>query len=96
MIRTDLALEAKEMYHEKAGETTAIDGVVARSEEYDGISITTVEILNNKGAEALGKPIGKYITIEVPDFRKHGAVFYEVLSDELCVGRLSEIDVLLI
>ena len=49
MIRTDLALEAKEMYHESTGSVTEIEGVKARTEEKDGLTVTTVEILNEHG-----------------------------------------------
>ena len=67
MIRTDLALEAKEMYHESAGKVTEIDGVRAEVCERDGLVITTVDILNEQGKEALNKEIGTYITLEMPD-----------------------------
>ncbi|MBR3942181.1 MAG: GPR endopeptidase, partial [Clostridia bacterium] len=77
MRRTDLALEAKEMYHENAGGTSDIEGVRATTEECDGITVTTVEILNKKGKEALQKEIGTYITIEMPAFRQHGHLFYQ-------------------
>lgn len=83
MIRTDLALEAKEMYHESAGTVTEIDGVRAETEDKDGIIITTVEILNENGKKALGKEIGTYITIEMPQFKEYGQAFYHVGSLEL-------------
>ena len=90
MIRTDLALEAKEMYHENAGQTTEIDGVVAHTNEYDDISVTTVEILNEKGERALGKPVGKYITIEMPKFKDYGRAFYEIACNHLkeCISEV--------
>ena len=77
MLRTDLALEAKEMYHENAGDTSDIEGVRAATEDFEGITVTTVEILNEKGKEALQKEIGTYITIEMPAFREHGHLFYQ-------------------
>lgn len=83
MIRTDLALEAKEMYHETAGDVTEIDGVKATTNERDGLIITTVQILNEKGKHALNKEQGTYITIEMPDFSKCGPCYTEVASIEL-------------
>ena len=77
MIRTDLAIEAKELYHENAGEITEIDGVRATTEEQNGITVTTVDILNENGKRALNKEIGKYITIEMPAFREYGHIFYQ-------------------
>ncbi len=83
MIRTDLALEAKEMYHETAGSVTEIEGVRARTEDKEGLTITTVDILNEKGKKALGKEIGTYITIEMPKFKEYGHAFYTIGSLEL-------------
>lgn len=67
MLRSDLALEAKEMYEENSQELSAIEGVKATSVEKDRLMITTVEVLDEKGSKALNKPEGKYITIEIPD-----------------------------
>lgn len=67
-ISFDLAIEAKEMYAESADTTDSIPGVEAETEEIDGyINITRVEILNETGAENLGKDIGNYTTIEMPN-----------------------------
>ncbi len=62
MLRTDLAMEAKELWEQSAGKTTRLEGVRARQRDH----ITEVEILNEKGQKALGKPIGRYVTIELP------------------------------
>ncbi len=68
MLNFDLALEAKEMYEENAGEITEINGVKATVTKENDIVVTNVEVLNHKGAEALGKPVGKYITLEFEKF----------------------------
>ena len=65
--RTDLALEAKELWEESAEETTELPGVAAREHEEDGVRITSVEILDPRGEEALGKPVGTYLTLELQD-----------------------------
>ena len=87
MLRTDLALEAREMYQETAGEITQLQGVKADTRELDGMTVTTVEILDQKGSEALGKPVGIYVTIDMPEFKENGKVFYEsasaTIKDEL-------------
>lgn len=84
-VRTDLALEAKEMYTERnAG---VIDGI--EEEEYidKNIKVTWVKIVNEEGVKKIGKPIGNYGTLEFGDF-----VYYdgnrivelsEVLAKEL-------------
>ena len=64
-IRTDLALEAQELWRESAGEITSIQGVEAAQETINGFIVTTVNILDKNGEEVLGKPAGKYVTIEL-------------------------------
>lgn len=78
-IRTDLAVEAHEMTRRNAGETSEIEGVTCRSETRDGISVTKVKILNEKGSKTLGKACGTYITIEAPDL-KYNIDTYEKVS----------------
>ncbi len=63
--RTDLASEVRRRLCD--GESvTELPGVHAREEELDGFPVTTVEILDARGEEALGKPAGIYITMELP------------------------------
>ena len=59
-IRTDLASEL----NEDAG---ALAGVRMQSEEIGGVSCTKVYIDSEEGAQKLGKPVGKYFTLEVGD-----------------------------
>jgi len=63
--RTDLAVEAKEIWQESAEKQTKLEGVVARDEEKNGFKVTTVEIIDERGERALGKPVGRYVTIEI-------------------------------
>ena len=65
--RTDLALEARELWQESVGKTTRLRGVRARESMRGGIRATTVEILDAGGAQALGKPEGVYVTLEITD-----------------------------
>ena len=62
--RTDLALEAHELWKEAAEQTTKLPGVRARNRRRDGYPVTEVEVLNRDGADALGKPEGRYLTID--------------------------------
>lgn len=64
--RSDLALEAKELFESSAGKTTQLSGVRAREETLFGYPLTRVDILDETGAEALGKPVGTYLTLEFP------------------------------
>lgn len=63
--RTDLAMEARELWQESVGEMTALSGVEARDECRDGIPVNTVRILDQEGERALGKPRGTYVTLTV-------------------------------
>ena len=63
--RTDLAMEAYSLWRQEAGETTKLSGVRAREEDAGGVHITRVEILDEEGARALGKPQGRYVTLEL-------------------------------
>lgn len=65
-IRTDLAMEAKALWENSAGRTTKLRGVAARERVRNGVPVTTVEILDRHGEEALGKPTGRYVTLELP------------------------------
>ena len=64
-IRTDLAMEAHERWRESAGETTQLPGVRAGDEEAEGFPVTRVEILDEEGERALGKPRGVYLTLDI-------------------------------
>lgn len=63
LFRTDLAIEEKESFPEDRVE---ISGVKLREETDDTgtIKLTTVEIVNEHGAKAMRKPMGRYITLE--------------------------------
>ncbi|MCD8128630.1 MAG: GPR endopeptidase [Oscillospiraceae bacterium] len=64
-IRTDLAVEAEQLWRESAPDTSALPGVRAEESAVRGFSVTTVEILDARGEAALNKPVGKYITVEL-------------------------------
>lgn len=75
-VRTDLAVEAHALWRESAGETTRLKGVAAREEQVVGMTVTRVEILDQEGARALGKPEGTYLTLDVsPLWRREEDAF---------------------
>ena len=63
--RTDLALEAAQLWRESAGEAAQLPGVESAEGLREGYPVTTVRILDGRGAQALGKPAGTYITLEL-------------------------------
>ncbi|MDD4715532.1 MAG: GPR endopeptidase [Oscillospiraceae bacterium] len=68
--RTDLAVEAKEIWAESADSQTRLEGVEAKDGEREGIPVTVVKILDQRGANALEKPVGTYITLTIDDLNK--------------------------
>jgi len=63
MRRTDLALEARELWQEQTGAVSALPGVEARDSIREGIPVNTVQVLDERGENALGKPRGSYVTL---------------------------------
>ena len=63
MRRTDLALEARELWQEQSGAVSALSGVEARDTLREGIPVNTVKVLSEEGERALGKPRGSYVTL---------------------------------
>ncbi len=64
-FRTDMAVERRDLYRKANKIENEIDGVECEEEELEDIRITRVAVTNETGEEALQKPIGNYITIDV-------------------------------
>lgn len=64
-IRTDLALEARELWQEGREAAEEIPGVTFDEEQRDGIQLTRLEIRSEEGVQALEKPQGVYVTLEI-------------------------------
>ncbi|MBQ6708605.1 MAG: GPR endopeptidase [Clostridia bacterium] len=80
-FRTDLALERQEILG-----ASEIEGVSSYSEHKNNVKITSINIENEIGSKKIGKPVGRYITVEVPEFSKDGEIFdgrLEALAEEL-------------
>lgn len=75
--RTDLALEARELWQESAEKSTRLAGVKATKQKEEGYPVTRVEILDQRGEEALGKPRGSYLTIDLSTFWQRKSDFFE-------------------
>lgn len=80
-VRTDLALESREMYKEKNNKEA--DGVILEEKEINGTKINMVRIINENGAEKLGKPIGNYITLDIPQFTEYDGELMDSVSKVL-------------
>ncbi len=76
-IRTDLAIENREIYKNERNEDSK--GINLEKEENESYIITRIKGLNKEGSENLHRPIGNYITIDVPKLNKSD----EDLKDEI-------------
>ncbi|SDF05617.1 GPR endopeptidase [Sporomusa acidovorans] len=66
-VRTDLALEAREVLTRQVHED--IPGVLVETSEDDDVIITRVNVTTPEAEKMMGKMQGKYITIEAPGLR---------------------------
>ena len=80
-VRTDLALEAKELYKEENKKDA--EGVIVDEFEEEGTKITKVSILNDDAAEKMGKPKGTYITLDIPEFTAYDGGLMDDVSKAL-------------
>lgn len=78
-VRTDLAIEAKEDYS-KVHEDE-IDGIIVDKDTINDTKVTKVTIKNEDGAKKLGKPVGNYITIDIPDYTVYDGEIMENVSE---------------
>lgn len=72
--RTDMADERRELV-----QSEEMDGVESQEEEKNGIKISRIRVVNEKGEAKLNKPVGQYITIEVPPLSDHA----QIMDDRL-------------
>lgn len=100
-IRTDLAIETREMVKkEKDIEVPGVK-VTIQEENEKQITITWVEIMNSEGEKQMGKPIGNYVTVESPLMKENDVDAHEeiikVLAKQLIkIKELSQDAVILV
>lgn len=75
-ISLDLALEANELLRGAAQKE--IPGVQEDIETHPNAKVTTITILNDQGAAMMGKPSGRYVTIEAPEIRYNRGITEEI------------------
>lgn len=82
-FRTDLALERRDIY-QKINKLQQIEGIESTEEEIDeNIKVSRVKITNQKGEQAIGKPVGNYITIDVKKLKLAGEEEIQKASETL-------------
>lgn len=74
-FRTDLALERCEILNKKE-----LDGIEIETFEAGKAKVTRIDVVNECGAKTVGKPVGRYVTVEVTPFAKHASFIDESLD----------------
>lgn len=71
-VRTDLAVEAKDLAQERdASSRQQLKGFKVKEYEQDGIKVQTMDI-DEEGAKLSGKKAGRYLTLETQGIRQRG------------------------
>lgn len=78
--RTDIATESFRQLEGSAGQLTEKQGVIASQERLHGLELMAVDIINETGAQTLGKPVGKYFTLDLPQRFERGAEQFEAAA----------------
>lgn len=81
-FRTDLALERSETFGENLPK-----GVTREVRKSGDATVTRIEITDEDGERALGKPVGTYVTVEVTPFKRNIEISDEAV--ELIASELS-------
>ncbi len=87
--RCDLAIEAHEMLSAGSEGEFSVKGVLIEEDNDEGyIKVTRVRVESEEGAKSLGKPVGSYITIEMP------ARFYgeQKIYEQMCKRCAKELE----
>jgi spore protease len=82
--RTDLAVESLEMSRRQAHIADKLPGVRSEEKELEGFALTSVEILDEHGAELIGKPIGKYETLSLKGLMRREEDAFQRACRALC------------
>lgn len=78
-VRTDLALEASESLKTREGHLTGVSVQEEKVPDVDAV-ITKVQIETKNAAKRMGKPVGTYITMEVPGLAEDDTGFHDEIS----------------
>lgn len=77
-IYLDLAVEAHDLLRGESG--SEISGVIMKKDELEEGTVTTINITNNQGEKALGRPKGSYITIDAPIIKENNYQEHKKIS----------------
>ena len=80
-VRTDLALEAREVVQQQTA--AEVPGLASESLQENGITINRLAIETEAASQQLGKSPGRYLTLEVPGLRQKDAALQDHVSEVL-------------
>lgn len=83
-FNTDMADERVDEY-KIINNMSEIEGIEVEQFDYDEFKITEVNVLNEKGKNAIGKEIGKYVTIDIEGIKylENEGLLIEKIKEEL-------------
>ena len=78
--RTDLALEAADDLAARTKKNSPPEGIRRLESLQEGYAVTDIRITNDAGAQALGRPVGRYITVDLrPYFDRQRTFFHSAV-----------------
>lgn len=90
-IYTDLAVELHDLATQSITHETQLEGVSLAVESIgQELQVTTVDVLTSQGEQTMGKPMGRYITIDSPGLKHHDPTTHQQVT-ELLAKRLPEL-----
>ena len=69
--RSDLAVELN-------SRVTDTSGIICTTEKLGIITVTKIRVINKQGEKSLGKPMGNYVNVDIPDLLYHGPNYEEL------------------
>ena len=76
-VRTDLAIEARELAQQDTEEAAELEGVEVKTKETSDYFLTHVRIHSEEGSRLMGKPKGDYITLESEKLKENDVECHE-------------------
>ena len=81
-FNTDLADERRDIYRKANKIEKDVPGIETEERKVsDDIQVVTVKIINEEGANAIGKPIGTYVTVDIKKLKLAGEIEIQKAAD---------------
>ena len=84
-FRSDLTLETAEQLGIAGKKAKRVDGVRVMDSLLEGYTVTSITVSTETGSRALGKPMGRYITVNLQPYFQRQAHFFS--RGVRCLGR---------